>query len=303
MSPLVTAVIPTYNYARFVARAVESVLGQTYPAIECVVVDDGSRDETPQVLEQFGSRIRVIRQPNRGLSAARNTGIAAASGPYVAFLDSDDCWYPEKIERQMALIRSAAELGCVGCGFAHVSPDGSVEEFPGRRNNRSQPETLRLIALRKFWVGGSGSGALVRREVLQRVGPFDERLSAAEDWDMWMRLSVTTRIDNVEAVSVAINKHGTGVFRNVRRMEDNQQAVYEKAIRAWPEALPVGLRRRVRALILADAARESIGIGRPDDALVYYRRSLAVWPFSYRQARATTRLMLRGMAARVSLRS
>jgi glycosyltransferase involved in cell wall biosynthesis len=290
---LVSAVIPAYNYARFVAGAITSVLEQTYPALECIVVDDGSTDETRAVLETFGDRIRVVYQENRGLSAARNTGIAAARGRYIAFLDADDRWRPGKVERQVRWLQSHPDVGCLGCGREHVESDGSRVTFPGQANTRSREDTLRAIAVRKFWVGGSGSGALVRADVLSRVGNFDESLSAAEDWDMWLRFAAATGIDNVPDVLTSISRHGTGVFRNVDRMERNAWTVYEKAVKEWPAILGPSDRRQIRALILADAAGESLASGQRRRSLSYLWRALREWPFHARRWRTTAAVAVR----------
>jgi len=290
---LVSAVIPTYNYARFVAGAITSVLEQTYPAVECIVVDDGSTDETRAVLEGFGDRIRAVHQPNRGLSAARNTGIAAARGRYVALLDADDRWHPGKVEAQVRWLESHPDVGCVGCGREHLEADGRRVTFPGLPNGRSRDETLRAIAVRRFWVGGSGSGAMVRADVLASVGGFDETLKAAEDWDMWLRLAAATGIDNVPEVLVSISRHGTGVFRNVDRMEQNAWTVYRKAVAAWPSVLRAGDRRQIRALILADAAGESLASGQRARGLSYLARSLGQWPFHAGRWRMTAATAVR----------
>src|SRR5947209_13220762 len=102
MGHSVSVIIPTYNHGRFIADAIESVLAQTYPVSEIIVVDDGSTDETQEVVEKFGEKVRYIEQANAGVSAARNTGIENSDGDLVAFLDADDTWLPEKIEKQVA---------------------------------------------------------------------------------------------------------------------------------------------------------------------------------------------------------
>jgi glycosyltransferase involved in cell wall biosynthesis len=296
MTPLVSAVIPCFNYGRFVARAIESVLGQTYTNIECIVVDDGSSDDTCDVLRRFSGRIHAISQPHHGVSLARNAAIAVARGEFIAFLDGDDYWHPGKIEQQLGLLTSRPELGCVGCGLEHVYPDGRVEPIAGKVNREDPRNTHRNIALRRFWVGGSGSGGVVRRAVLDRVGLFDETLVAAEDWDMWLRIAAETGIDNVETQLVSINRHGTGVFRNARLMETNQWKVYQKIVDRWPALLSTADKRRLKALILADAARESPVRG---DAVTYYLRSLKEWPFSYPRTRAAAILTVRSLQAAV----
>ena len=112
----ISVIIPAYNYARYLAEAIDSALGQTYAPLEVIVVDDASTDDTPRVLAAYGQRIRAIRQPNGGAGAARNTGIAAARGEYVAFLDADDVWLPRKLELQMALFDADPALGLIHGG-------------------------------------------------------------------------------------------------------------------------------------------------------------------------------------------
>ncbi|HEY2324319.1 MAG TPA: glycosyltransferase family A protein, partial [Thermoanaerobaculia bacterium] len=110
----VSVVIPSYNYARYLGEAIDSALAQTLPPLEVIVVDDGSTDETSEVLATYADRIRVLRQKNSGVAVARNSGIAAAHGEYVAFLDADDIWLPRKLELQMA--RFDESIGLVHCG-------------------------------------------------------------------------------------------------------------------------------------------------------------------------------------------
>lgn len=294
MTPLVSAIIPCFNYGRFVERAIQSVLAQTWPHVECIVVDDGSTDETSSVLRNFDGRVRVIHQPHRGVSAARNAAIRVARGEYVAFLDGDDWWHPPKLQAQVGLLDARPAIGCAGCGLEHVYPDGRVERIPGKPNPHDRRAAHRHIALRRFWVSGSGSGAMVRRSVLDRVGLFDETLVAAEDWDLWLRIAAETDIANVDDILVSINRHGTGVFRNARLMAENQWQVYQRTVARWPSLLSGADRRRIKALILADAAGESPVRA---EAVAYYMRSLAEWPFNYRRARAAASLSLRSLQA------
>ncbi len=294
MKPLVSAVIPTYNYARFIGRAVASALDQTYAPIEYIVVDDGSEDDTQSKLAPFGDRIRVIRQAHKGVSSARNAALAVARGEFIAFLDGDDCWHPTKIERQLELLSRQPNVGFLGCGLEHVYPDGTIERIAGRTNSCNRQQTLRLIASRRFWPGGSGSGVLLRRSVLDAVGGFDENLVAAEDWDMWLRVAAITDVDNVPDVLVSIHRHGTGVFRDAKLMETNQWKVYRKAVAQWPDTLTITDRRRMKAMILADSAREA---GAGSQALRRYLLSLKEWPFNYRRARAAAVLTVRTITA------
>jgi glycosyltransferase involved in cell wall biosynthesis len=300
MSPLVNAIVPAYNYGRFLDRALDSVLSQTYSAVQCVVVDDGSTDETAEVLKRFRGRVTAIVQPHRGVSAARNAAIAASHGELIAFLDGDDYWHPTKIERQVAWLTKNPDVACIGCGLEHVYPDGRIERIPGNRNTDvTKAETVRRLARREFWIMGSGSGAMIRRSALAQAGGFDERLTAAEDWDLWLRVASQYAVDNVEDVLVSINRHGTGLFRNARLMEAAQWQVYQSAVQRWPHILRARDRRYIQSLILADAARESRDRW---EALNYYARALWAWPLNRRILRAAAiqavrQIMMSGQAA------
>ncbi len=292
---LVSVVIPTYNYARFVPRAVESVLAQTYGNLECTVVDDGSTDNTVEVLARFSERVHTLRQRNQGLSAARNAGIRASRGEAIALLDADDAWWPSKIERQVQVLRDRSEVMAVGCGIE------VVDEGTGRKRevHFASPgrgiSALRTLAVRQSWVGGSGSGVLVRRQVLDEVGFFDETLTAAEDWDMWLRVAANHLIQNVPEVLVSIHKHGTGSFSNAARMQANQTRVLEAAVIRWPEAFDRRTRRRARALIAKDEGIELDDSGQHARALQSYVRALGEWPFDRETWRRAGRGLLRAV--------
>ena len=183
----ISVVIPAYNAAWCVRRAVDSVLAQTLPCLETLVVDDGSTDDTTAVLSAYGDQVRIVRKPNGGLSSARNAGIREARGTMVAFLDADDWWLPGKIAAQHELMLRRPEVG-----FSSVA--SRIEDPEGRLVNVwSSPEWqgsfLEHLFHQPAAVAGSGSGVLVRRELFDRVGLFDERLKSLEDIDMWMRLA------------------------------------------------------------------------------------------------------------------
>ena len=247
------------------------------------MVDDGSEDETPQVLQRYAGRVRALRQPQRGVSSARNTGIGAVGGSYVALLDADDWWDPEKLTRQIDFLERNPAVGAIGCGRRHIGPEGRLQEvIVTPRATADRRRNVSLIATRRLWIGGSSSGAVIRRPVFDRVGLYDEQLWAAEDWDLWLRIAAEFPIDNLPDILTNIHRHGTGIFRDPERVQGAQWAVYSKAIRAWPEAMTPGVRRQMRALILRDAAGEWRGRGDAVRALTYEWRALAAWPVDRR---------------------
>jgi glycosyltransferase involved in cell wall biosynthesis len=191
---LVSVVMPSYQKARFIGDAIDSVLAQTYPRIELIVVD-GSTDDTPRILDEYGSRITVIRAEPRGISAARNVGIRAATGTYVAFLDADDTWVPSKIEKQIARFERDPAVGLV-CSDASFRDETGVR--PGRAFAGAAPCAGMVFPV---IFADSFLGTLtvvVRRECFTDVGMFDEAITASEDHDMWLRISRKWAVDFVD---------------------------------------------------------------------------------------------------------
>lgn len=196
--PLVSVVIPTCNGADLVRAAVDSVLAQTERSLEVIVVDDGSRDHTPEVLATFGSRIQVVRQPNRGPSAARNAGIARARGRWVALLDSDDVWRPDKLEVQLAALErfeGTAGVCFSDCVIVGGDDDGrTLFEVGDYRRGRRGPELAdnapAVVTARRNVV--HPSSLLIDRALLDAGPAFDESLRIAEDTDLLFRLTLRT---------------------------------------------------------------------------------------------------------------
>ena len=182
---LVSFVIPNYNHAQYLGDAIRSVLAQSYAGTEIVVVDDGSTDESRAVAEQFGARIRLLCQANAGLSAARNTGIQAATGDYIALLDADDLVEPLYTERLLAALAAAPQADGAYCGYRFV--DQNNQPLPRLERRVVAPELLYTALLNgNYWVPES---LLIRRECYLAAGEFDPALRACEDWDVWLRFS------------------------------------------------------------------------------------------------------------------
>lgn len=185
MATPVSVIIPNYNHARYVGQAIESVLAQHHPDVEIIVVDDGSSDDSRAVIGRFGTRVRAIFQENRGLSAARNTGIGAANGSYIAVLDADDLYEPDFASTLAPFLDANPQAEAVYCGYRFVNDDNQA--LPQQEARLVPPEELhQALVDGNFLVP---EAILVRRRCYEQVGPFDESLSALEDLDMWLRIT------------------------------------------------------------------------------------------------------------------
>jgi glycosyltransferase involved in cell wall biosynthesis len=255
----ISVVIPTYNHGTFVRHALASVLGQTVPASEVIVVDDGSTDDTAAVLRTYDNgRVRVIRQANRGVAAARNAGAATATGDLVAFLDSDDVWMPAKLESQVSRFVAAPELGLVHCGLDEV--DGRDRLIRRRLDGMEGWVAEEMLLFRRGVIFGAGSTAMVSSVAFRAVGGFDERLSTAADWDFCYRIARRYPIGFVKEALVRYRLHGLTMHMNVRAMERDMLRGYAKAFSEGDPALRK-LRRRAYGKLHSVLAGSYLEVG------------------------------------------
>jgi glycosyltransferase involved in cell wall biosynthesis len=222
--PLVSTVIPTYNRRDLVGIAIRSALAQTHPAQEVLVVDDGSTDGTAEALAAaFGDRIRVLRKENGGVSSARNHGMAAARGAYIALLDSDDEWLPDKLAAQVAWLEARPDFGMVLTDVARM--DDQRRDYEIFRRREFIPEdgwVLRWVLRNPALAPAS---ALLRRAVYEDVGGFDTGLRTAEDLDFHMRVALRWQIGVIERPLTRAMRGHDGLSALARTYHDYMQAV------------------------------------------------------------------------------
>ena len=234
----VSVIIPNYNYGRFVGEAVESVLAQTYPCREITVVDDGSTDESLEVLARYEKahpgRVRVVRQQNRGVGLARNAGVEHSTGDLVGFLDADDYWTADKIEKQVARFLADEEVGMVSCGMEEFDAAGRVLHHYLSQEKGWMAD--KILAFNSRIVVG-GSAVLVRRAIFEAVGGYDHRkeLHPSEDWELGYRIARVCKIDYVPELLVRYRNHGGNGHLQSPRMERAMLLAYEKI---YADALP-----------------------------------------------------------------
>jgi glycosyltransferase involved in cell wall biosynthesis len=240
---LVSVVVPCYNQAHFLGEAIESVLSQSYPDSEIVVVDDGSTDDTSEVAGRY-PKVRLIRQENRGLSGARNVGLTESEGEYVVFLDADDRLLPEALEVGLEHLRSHPERALVSGNYRLIAADGS----PLRVQEHPCPEKEHYVALLRYNHIGMHAAVMYRRSVFEAVGGFDTSLRACEDYDLFLRIARKFPIYCHGKVVAEYRQHGANMSCDPALMLKTALAVlrsqreYVKGSKHHEEAYRAGLR-------------------------------------------------------------
>lgn len=269
--PKASVIIPSYNHSAFVRQCIDSVLVQTFRDYEIVVVDDGSTDGSLDILRGYGDRIRLICQQNRGTQAARNSGIAASSGEFIAILDSDDAWLPEKLERQMEVFERRPEVGLVYSFAEVVDADGATRSLSW---HLGRPVVHPQGALAQLLLGCDipALTAVIHRRCLEAVGGFDETLLGSGDWDLWIRIAAQYPVACVEERLALYRTHTTNTTKALfltKAVCAEHERVLAKAfelpaVRALPPQIRDQALARVRLSgAEAEAMRgEAAGIGR-----------------------------------------
>lgn len=236
LPPLVSVIIPTYNRSRYIAEAIRSVQAQTYQDVQIIVADDGSTDNTPDVVLAFGQGVTYLQLPHRGQAAAtRNAGLRAAEGEYVAFLDSDDLFLPHKLALQLAAFEQRPEAGLVysnGYFFRDdpQTPTGHALDGLPTPTGNALADMLRGNFL-------TSPVVLVRRDCLDVVGVFDEgqEFFAVEDYDLWLRIAVQFPFVYVPGDVAAIRRHRQSISRDVASLRSRALLVLAKLEAKHPE--------------------------------------------------------------------
>jgi len=273
--PLVSVIIPNYNYGRFLEESIGSALNQTYPNVEVIVVDDGSTDDSVDVANSFNDRIRFISQENAGVSAARNRGIAESRGEVIAFLDSDDVWLPEKLEKQMRILEKDPDVGLVHCGYIEVDSDGKPGQI--HVDGMSGQVAIELLRYRRPVILGGGSAAIVRRSIFDRIGGFDPNVSPAEDWEFYYRCARICKVGFVAEILMKYREHQSNAHLNIRRMEKAILGAFDKSF-SEPTPELQSIRNACYGKIHSVLAGSYFRAGQYGDFLKHALRSLRLSP-------------------------
>ena len=220
-SDLVSVVIPVYNAEKYLEETLASIFAQTYPHIEIVAVDDGSKDLSIQILEQYPDRIHVVKQANAGAAVARNRGVQEAKGKWVAFLDADDLWTPDKIQRQLEACGSYAWSHSDSVLVGGVNDGRKDSDF----TEKHQGQILEQLICSNF-IGTST--LMIQRQVFLDAGGFDEALRSIQDWELWIRIARQHPIGYVDAPLMKYRVHAVSASRSTRKTLPNHLKVIDK---------------------------------------------------------------------------
>jgi glycosyltransferase involved in cell wall biosynthesis len=245
--------MPAYNSARFICEAIDSVFAQDYPNTELIVVDDGSTDQTVEKIRRYGHRVQIITQANQGSAVARNAGLAAARGEYVAFLDSDDVWLPGKLSAQVNYLARNPDIGLVYSRWKvwEADADGvfwlTGNTLPTGETTSEPP--LRLVSDGSGWLYNRllfssllhTITVMARRSLIEKVGEFDPELKRGQDYDYWLRASRHSEIHQLDRVFALYRLHGEGCVRRWPQ-HNYERLVVEQALQRWGLTGPTGER-------------------------------------------------------------
>lgn len=266
----IAAIIPTYKRAALVSRSIDSVLAQTRPVDEVIVVDDGSPDNTAEVVAAYGDRVRYVRQNNGGLSAARNTGVRVSTCDWVAFLDDDDEWLPNKIEKQIeALEQTPDAVLCYTSLWCH-GIDGVIAELRPNPPNRLFPD----IRLKTPFTPIS---VMVRKDVFNEVGGFNETLKCVEDWEFFIRLVPGRTVAMAGEPLVRVYMDPNSMSKQAKSMLDAELSILDKLLVGLKGPSRVMWRLRILSKMYYRAALTTRQ--RQENCWPVLIRSLLYWPF------------------------
>ena len=281
LPPLVSVILPTFERLEYLPAAVESLCAQSYPHWELVIADDGSGPDTRDWLESLRAhpRVTVLWLAHSGRPAVvRNAALRAARGEWLAFLDSDDLWLPQKLERQLSSLQRHPQRKWGYTAFDLV--DGSGELRPARREGGARaPSGWILPRLLDGEIVIALPSVIVSRALLEQLGAFDEELTMCEDDELWFRLAAHSEIDGIEAPLTRVRRHGRHGGDDATAWRDRRR-VFEKALRAGPEPQLRARLRRLRAEAAAGLARSEAAAARRLRALGTLARSAHYsWPY------------------------
>jgi len=278
--PSVSVVIPTYNASAFICAAIESVIQQTLPPLEIIVIDDGSTDDTRERLRVYGQRIRYYFQENQGIGAARNIGISAAHGNWIALLDADDLWHPRKLESQCAAIAQNPDVALIGTEAFLIDCDGI--KVGGAHSEKTGLEAER-ISFRRFLQAPvfCPSSSMIRRTCLEAVGGFSTQVQGNEDLLMFWTIAEAFPTLKLRAALTGYRRHPSSISHHYQTMVLGKKRALKIAVITLPTLRThLGLRCLARARVFREVSWERHGGGNHWRAMADVLISIVNYPLA-----------------------
>ena len=290
-TPLVSVLIPTYNRADFILEAIDSVLAQDYPAVEILVVDDGSTDNTAELLQPYveSGRIRFFQQPNQGQSVARNLALKESRGEFICFLDSDNRWLPGKLKRELEVFAQYPDTDIVYGDDIQIDEQGREIS---RRNMRRYSGRITPYLFRDNCV--SMNTTMVRRRCFDEMGGLEVGRRAADDYELWLRFSARYTFRYVPEFFAEYRVMADQISSNKDRRFASNEQILRNFQQRFPEAMSPAEFRRGWSHFFTRKGRHYASIGNRAQALKDYGRALAAWPLHRAPWRALAKLALAG---------
>lgn len=281
---LISVIIPTYNCAKYLAEAIGSVSRQNFRDFEVIIIDDGSTDNTKEVVEcctqSLNNEIKFISQENKGLACARNAGIHAAAGKYIALLDADDMWLPNRLKEGVSLLEQQREIGLAHSNITFISENGNCLNTPDRNKHFLTGYIFEYLLLRKAHI--SCPTVLVRRECFKHLGLFDENLTrlGCEDRELWLRLSRKYKIAYIDKVLAYYRLRKDSMSKNTEKMLEARYYVVNKFFSL--NNLSKKIKEEALAQIHKEIGDELFIMGMFKESQKQYLKALSLWKFSFR---------------------
>jgi glycosyltransferase involved in cell wall biosynthesis len=280
---MVSVIIPAFNSEKYISQAIESVLNQTYQNFELIIVNDGSTDRTEEIIQNYLNGHLYIYQKNKGVAAARNTGISASKGEYIAFLDSDDIWLPKKLELQVHYLTMHLDTDLVYADYSTFNDRGILEEnlTLARQLPRPCGYIFHTLLFKCFF---QTSTVMIRRNVLDKVGMFDEQFFVGEDYDLWLRISAEHRIGYLPEVVAKYRQHSPSITaRDLPTYKPWEIKVIEKALKMFPQEKTKIFSRKLKKRLARpyfDIAYAAFHKKKYQVARYYFSKCLQTWPYN-----------------------
>lgn len=275
--PKVSVVIPAYNTLAYLPQSLASALGQTFTDFDVLIVNDGSTDAIEAWAAQLTDpRVRLVTQANQGLPGARNTGITDTEGEYIAFLDGDDLWKPDKLAKQVALLDSRPEVGLVHTSVSFIDARGDAISSPVAAHGDGDVYR-EFLTFNEFYMVRCGSTPLVRRACFGKVGLFDPSLKFAEDWEMWTRVAAHYHVATIAENLVLYRQHASNLTKNYAIMTPHFTKIIERAFADAPEKYR-DLRGQAYGRTLLSVAWRAFYAGDYTEAAALRRRAFLQYP-------------------------